>query len=56
MNDQVRHKGAMNDDPRLRPYFQSDDERRRMTQAMWLVARIIPQIMAPLIEITCPEM
>lgn len=40
MSDQGRHKGAMNDDPRLHPYFQSEDERRRLTQAMFDEAAI----------------
>ena len=28
-------QGALKNDPRLRPYFQSEDERRRVTQAMF---------------------
>jgi len=35
MADQDPHKGALKDDPRLRPYFQTEEERRRVTQAMF---------------------
>ena len=35
MADQDTHKGALKDDPRLRPYFQSDAERRQLTQTMF---------------------
>lgn len=34
MDDKSPH-GALKDDPRLRPYFRSEDERRRVTQAMF---------------------
>ncbi|MGM9428351.1 class I SAM-dependent methyltransferase [Hydrogenophaga sp. MI9] len=33
-------KGALKDDPRLRPYFRSEDERRQLTQAMFNQAAV----------------
>lgn len=35
MNPQDTRKGALKDDPRLRPYFQSEGERRQLTQTMF---------------------
>jgi demethylmenaquinone methyltransferase/2-methoxy-6-polyprenyl-1,4-benzoquinol methylase len=35
MNDPVPGQGALKDDPRLRPYFQSEGERRQLTQTMF---------------------
>jgi len=35
MNDQIPPTGALKNDPRLRPYFDSEEERRRVTQTMF---------------------
>ncbi|MBE0590634.1 MAG: dimethylmenaquinone methyltransferase, partial [Hydrogenophaga sp.] len=35
MNNPSQGKGALKDDPRLRPYFQSEGERRQLTQTMF---------------------
>jgi len=35
MSDQIPPTGALKNDPRLRPYFDSEEERRRVTQDMF---------------------
>jgi demethylmenaquinone methyltransferase / 2-methoxy-6-polyprenyl-1,4-benzoquinol methylase len=35
MDKSSPHQGALKDDPRLRPYFQSEAERRQLTQTMF---------------------
>lgn len=40
MNHQYTKKGALKDDPRLRPYFQSETERRELTQTMFNEAAV----------------
>ena len=35
MNNPSKGKGALKDDPRLRPYFKSEGERRALTQTMF---------------------